>query len=114
MRLVKICRNLRDMTSQIFPASLINHTGCILSITLYSTILSITQILQSLIVTDPEGSARSKHAVAAMPEALSMLLAWYRSLTEVAEPGTAPRHWFVLQFVPFVIEANFVLREAPL
>ena len=29
MRLVGICRNLRDMTSQNFPASLINHTGCI-------------------------------------------------------------------------------------
>ena len=29
MRLVGTCRNLRDMTSQNFPASLINHTGCI-------------------------------------------------------------------------------------
>ena len=29
IRLVGICRNLRDMTSQNFPASLINHTGCI-------------------------------------------------------------------------------------
>ena len=86
--------------------------------TFFSTLASNselqTAVLQSLVVTDPEGSARSKRAVASMPEALSMLLAWYRSLTEGAEPGTAPRHWYVLQFVPFVIEANFVLRDAPL
>ena len=28
IRQVGICRNLRDMTSQNFPASLINNTGC--------------------------------------------------------------------------------------
>ena len=28
IRLVGICRNLRDMTSQNFPASLIKNTGC--------------------------------------------------------------------------------------
>ena len=86
--------------------------------TFFSTLASNselqTAVLQSLIVTDPEGNARSKHAVASMPEALSMLLAWYRALTEGAEPGAAPKHWYVLQFVPFVIEANFVLRDAPL
>ena len=28
MRLVQLCRNLRDTTSQNNPTSLINHTGC--------------------------------------------------------------------------------------
>ena len=86
--------------------------------TFFSTLASNPElqaaVLQSLVVTDPEGSARSKRAVASMPETLSMLLAWYRALTEGVEPGAAPKHWYVLQFVPFVIEANFVLRDIPL
>ena len=82
--------------------------------TFFATLASNSElqlaVLQSLVVTDPEGSARSKRAVASMPETLAMLLAWYRALTDGAENGAAPKHWYVLQFVPYVVEANFVLR----
>ena len=33
IRLVEICKNLRDITSPNFPTSLINHTGCSLKAT---------------------------------------------------------------------------------
>ena len=51
-RLDKICRNLRDVTSQNLPTSLINHTGC----------MSSSNKIANFAHVNPAGKSATHHA----------------------------------------------------
>ena len=68
-------------------------------------------VLHSLVVAEAD-MARTRKSLETMPGVLDMLLRWYRVLGITSSSGTTGRQHMVLQYLPVIIEANFVLRAS--